>query len=189
MLCSCHTWHYPPPAAKCFKLNFSVRGSIKAFFRPSCIFCKKSFQVWCNCNHSSLTYPVFQNWTENWIISLTSLTLVSLLNWFWISGTNDSEGWLPSYLLPEKEPISSTDKPVEKNEDDHMDFPIPRRLTVEEIPNVINHFRVAARNAVDAGKLIVNIIENKKQIRKSTTLCFQDEIYLLIIIRCCKNRI
>jgi len=78
---------------------------------------------------------------------------------------------------------------VEKNEDDHMDFPIPRRLTIEEIPNVINHFRVAARNAVDAGKLIVNIIENKKQIRKSTTLCFQDEIYLLIIIRCCKNRI
>nr|QHA94738.1 12-oxo-phytodienoic acid reductase [Saccharum hybrid cultivar] len=51
----------------------------------------------------------------------------------------------------EKEPISSTDKPVEKNGDDHMDFPIPRRLTIEEIPNVINHFRIAARNAVDAG--------------------------------------
>ena len=94
------------------------------------------------------------------------------------------------FLLPEKEPISGTDKPVKKNGDDHMDFPIPRRLTIEEIPNVINHFRIAARNSVDAGKLIVNIIENKRQIRKSiTTLCFQDEIYLLIIIRCCKNRI
>uniref|UniRef100_A0A0D3FW96 NADH:flavin oxidoreductase/NADH oxidase N-terminal domain-containing protein n=2 Tax=Oryza TaxID=4527 RepID=A0A0D3FW96_9ORYZ len=49
----------------------------------------------------------------------------------------------------EQEPISSTDKPVEKNED--MDFPVPRRLAVEEIPDVINHFRIAARNAIDAG--------------------------------------
>uniref|UniRef100_A0A0E0DER3 NADH:flavin oxidoreductase/NADH oxidase N-terminal domain-containing protein n=1 Tax=Oryza meridionalis TaxID=40149 RepID=A0A0E0DER3_9ORYZ len=49
----------------------------------------------------------------------------------------------------EQEPISSTDKPVEKNED--MDFPVPRRLAVEEIPDIINHFRIAARNAIDAG--------------------------------------
>jgi 12-oxophytodienoic acid reductase len=58
--------------------------------------------------------------------------------------------------LPEKEPISSTAKPVEKNEDDHMDFPIPRCLAAEDIPNVVNHFRVAARNAMDAGMLIIN---------------------------------
>ncbi|KAL6882703.1 hypothetical protein ACP4OV_011393 [Aristida adscensionis] len=51
----------------------------------------------------------------------------------------------------EKKPISSTDKPVEKNEDDPIDFPIPRRLTVEEIPDVVNYFRLAARNAMDAG--------------------------------------
>lgn len=77
-------------------------------------------------------------------------------------------------FIPEKEPISSTDKPVEKNGDDYMDFPIPRRLTVEEIPDVINHFRIAARNAVDTGKLIVNIIDNKRQIRKTmTTLVFR----------------
>ncbi|KAF0890241.1 hypothetical protein E2562_002659 [Oryza meyeriana var. granulata] len=51
----------------------------------------------------------------------------------------------------EQEPISSTDKPVEKNEHTYMDFPVPRRLAVEEIPDVINHFRMAAGNAIDAG--------------------------------------
>lgn len=89
LVCSCHTWRYPPPAAKCFRLNFSVCCSIKAFYRPSCIFCKKSFQLWCNCNHRSLTYTVLcvpkLNWKFNYI-SLTSLTLVSLLNWFWLFG-------------------------------------------------------------------------------------------------------
>lgn len=59
-------------------------------------------------------------------------------------------------MFSEQEPISSTDKPVEKNED--MDFPVPRRLAVEEIPDVINHFRIAARNAIDAGKMISIII-------------------------------
>nr|CAB3484613.1 unnamed protein product [Digitaria exilis] len=51
----------------------------------------------------------------------------------------------------EKEPISSTAKPVEKNEGNPMDFSNPRCLPVEEIPDVVNHFRVAARNAMDAG--------------------------------------
>ncbi|KAF8714827.1 hypothetical protein HU200_027359 [Digitaria exilis] len=50
-----------------------------------------------------------------------------------------------------KEPISSTAKPVEKNEGNLMDFSNPRCLPVEEIPDVVNHFRVAARNAMDAG--------------------------------------
>jgi protein involved in sex pheromone biosynthesis len=43
---------------------------------------------------------------------------------------------------------------VEKTEDECMVFSIPRRLTVEEIPDVINHFRIAARNAIDAGNFI-----------------------------------
>ncbi|TVU14265.1 hypothetical protein EJB05_37724 [Eragrostis curvula] len=51
----------------------------------------------------------------------------------------------------EEEPVSSTDKPVAKSEDYYMDFSIPRRLTVEEIPDVVNQFRIAARNAIDAG--------------------------------------
>lgn len=33
-----------------------------------------------------------------------------------------------------------------------MDFSIPRSLTEEEIPAVINQFRIAARNALEAGK-------------------------------------
>jgi 12-oxophytodienoic acid reductase len=56
-------------------------------------------------------------------------------------------------LLSEERPISSTDKPVEKNEENYfMDFSTPRPLTVEEIPGVINHFRIAAQNAMEAGK-------------------------------------
>lgn len=52
----------------------------------------------------------------------------------------------------EERPISSTDKPVEKNEENYfMDFSTPRPLTVEEIPGVINHFRIAAQNAMEAG--------------------------------------
>ena len=87
--------------------------------------------------------------------------------------------WLSLYChLPEKEPISSTDKPVEKNEDDHMDFPIPRCLTVEEIPDVVNHFRVAARNAMDAGKLIIDKRDMQVNIkRRPTTTIFSCSQY------------
>ena len=79
--------------------------------------------------------------------------------------------------MPEKEPISSTDKPVEKNEDDHMDFPIPRCLAVEEIPDVINHFRVAARNAMDAGKLIIDKREIMQIIIKEDELLLSSVVY------------
>ena len=88
------------------------------------------------------------------------------------------ERWLFFYFhLPEKEPISSTDKPVEKNEDDHMDFPIPRCLAVEEIPDVINHFRVAARNAMDAGKLIIDKREIMQIIIKEDELLLSSVVY------------
>ncbi|EEF52877.1 12-oxophytodienoate reductase opr, putative [Ricinus communis] len=52
-------------------------------------------------------------------------------------------------------PIASTDKPITAKV--HIDgttpadFPPPRRLTTEEIPQVVNDFRVAARNAIEAG--------------------------------------
>jgi len=88
------------------------------------------------------------------------------------------ERWLFFYFhLPEKEPISSTDKPVEKNEDDHMDFPIPRCLAVEEIPDVINHFRVAARNAMDAGKLIIDKREIMQIIIKEDELLLSSVVH------------
>jgi 12-oxophytodienoic acid reductase len=58
-------------------------------------------------------------------------------------------------VLPsEDRPISSTDKPIEKSRENYfMDFSTPRPLTVEEIPGVIEHFRIAAQNAMEAGKI------------------------------------
>ncbi|KAJ0235933.1 putative 12-oxophytodienoate reductase-like protein 1 [Hirschfeldia incana] len=46
-------------------------------------------------------------------------------------------------------PISSTDKPL--TEDSSNEYTPPRRLRTEEIPNVVNDFRIAARNAIEAG--------------------------------------
>ncbi|GKV35193.1 hypothetical protein SLEP1_g43495 [Rubroshorea leprosula] len=52
-------------------------------------------------------------------------------------------------------PISSTDKPikplVEANGEVIQEFSSPRRLRTDEIPKIINDFRLAARNAIEAG--------------------------------------
>lgn len=52
-------------------------------------------------------------------------------------------------------PVSSTDKPlspqVEANGDVEY-FSPPRRLRTDEIPEIVNDFRLAARNAIEAGK-------------------------------------
>ena len=54
-------------------------------------------------------------------------------------------------------PISCTDKPltpqVRANGVDVAEFSPPRRLSTHEIPGVVNDFRIAARNAMEAGKL------------------------------------
>lgn len=47
-------------------------------------------------------------------------------------------------------PVSSTDKPV--NSVNVAKFTPPRRLETDEIPLIIKDFRVAARNAIEAGK-------------------------------------
>lgn len=53
-------------------------------------------------------------------------------------------------------PISSSDKPlsaqVRANGIDVAQFTPPRRLRTDEIPQIVNDFRVAARNAIEAGK-------------------------------------
>ena len=53
-------------------------------------------------------------------------------------------------------PISCTDKPlmpeVRANGIDVTRFTPPRRLRTEEIPQIVNDFRLAARNAMEAGK-------------------------------------
>ena len=52
-------------------------------------------------------------------------------------------------------PISSTDKPltqqVQSDGVDGAHFSAPRRLTTDEIPQVVNDFWLAARNAMEAG--------------------------------------
>ncbi|AES93722.1 putative 12-oxophytodienoate reductase [Medicago truncatula] len=52
-------------------------------------------------------------------------------------------------------PISPTDKPLtpqlRSNGIDVAEFTPPRRLRIDEIPNLVNDFRLAARNAIEAG--------------------------------------
>ncbi|KAK1305085.1 putative 12-oxophytodienoate reductase 11 [Acorus calamus] len=52
-------------------------------------------------------------------------------------------------------PISSTDKPLEPqlraNGVDSTQFSPPRRLRTDEIPRIVNDFRIAAKNAIEAG--------------------------------------
>ncbi|KAJ4713758.1 12-oxophytodienoate reductase [Melia azedarach] len=50
-------------------------------------------------------------------------------------------------------PISSTDKPLQELPADGTSalFSSPRRLRTEEIPQIVNEFRIAARNAIEAG--------------------------------------
>ncbi|PON73062.1 NADH:flavin oxidoreductase/NADH oxidase, N-terminal [Trema orientale] len=52
-------------------------------------------------------------------------------------------------------PISSSDKPISAqlhdNGFDVIEFSPPRRLRTDEIPHIVNDFRVAARNAIEAG--------------------------------------
>ena len=59
-------------------------------------------------------------------------------------------------------PISSTEKPlilqlradgVELNE-----YSTPRRLTAEEIPDIVNEFRIAAVNAIEAGDALISFL-------------------------------
>lgn len=54
-----------------------------------------------------------------------------------------------------RSPISCTDKPITPLADDPSRFSTPRRLRTDEIPLVVNDFRLAARNAVEAGKLLL----------------------------------
>ncbi|XP_073224594.1 putative 12-oxophytodienoate reductase 11 isoform X4 [Cicer arietinum] len=46
-------------------------------------------------------------------------------------------------------PISSTKKALQK-EGSSTKYPPPRPLTTDEIPNVVNHFKMAAKNAIEA---------------------------------------
>ncbi|KAH0746067.1 hypothetical protein KY285_007724 [Solanum tuberosum] len=51
---------------------------------------------------------------------------------------------LPNFQPNRQAPISSTDKPVKTQTP-------PRQLSTNEIPQIVNDFRIAARNAIEAG--------------------------------------
>ncbi|WOK97389.1 12-oxophytodienoate reductase 5 [Canna indica] len=68
----------------------------------------------------------------------------------WHVGRVSTTGFQPNG----QDPISSTDKPVPKQvyEDGTVEeYSPPRRLRTEEIPGIVNDFRLAARNAIEAG--------------------------------------
>ncbi|XP_031489314.1 putative 12-oxophytodienoate reductase 11 [Nymphaea colorata] len=69
----------------------------------------------------------------------------------WHVGRVSNTGFQPNG----QSPISSTDKPLKpklrSNQVDVAEFSPPRRLKTEEIPEIVNHFRLAARNAIEAG--------------------------------------
>ncbi|GMN30267.1 hypothetical protein TIFTF001_050656 [Ficus carica] len=69
----------------------------------------------------------------------------------WHVGRVSNSGYQPNGQAP----ISSTDKPlapqIRANGIDVARFTPPRRLRTDEIPQIVNDFRVAARNAIEAG--------------------------------------
>ena len=72
----------------------------------------------------------------------------SKICFIWLSFT----GYQPNGQAP----ISSTDKPLtpqlRANGVDVAEFAPPRRLMTEEIPQIVNDFKLAAINAIEAGK-------------------------------------
>ncbi|KAL5778766.1 hypothetical protein ACOSQ2_009503 [Xanthoceras sorbifolium] len=69
----------------------------------------------------------------------------------WHVGRVSNQGFQPNGQAP----ISCTDKPLtpqlRSNGIDVAQFTPPRRLRTDEIPQIVNDFRVAARNAIEAG--------------------------------------
>ncbi|KAL2349462.1 hypothetical protein Fmac_003462 [Flemingia macrophylla] len=66
----------------------------------------------------------------------------------WHVGRVSNSGYQPNGQAP----ISSTDKLVSQgNTNEGVEFTPPRPLRTDEIPHVVNDFRFAARNAIEAG--------------------------------------
>ncbi|XP_004294509.1 PREDICTED: 12-oxophytodienoate reductase 2-like [Fragaria vesca subsp. vesca] len=69
----------------------------------------------------------------------------------WHVGRVSNSGYQPNGQAP----VSSTDKPltpqIRGNGIDVAQFTPPRRLRTDEIPQIVNDFRLAARNAMEAG--------------------------------------
>ncbi|KAJ6877787.1 12-oxophytodienoate reductase 2-like [Populus alba x Populus x berolinensis] len=64
----------------------------------------------------------------------------------WHAGRVSKSGFQPDGQAP----VSSTDKPI-SSQVEGMECTPPRRLRTDEIPQIVNDFRIAARNAMEAG--------------------------------------
>ena len=65
---------------------------------------------------------------------------------------------LTGYQPNGQAPISSTDKPIRLNDIDVSEFTPPRRLRTDEIAQVVDDFRLAAKNSIEAGNLSSRLI-------------------------------
>lgn len=52
-------------------------------------------------------------------------------------------------------PISCTDKGIPDDEISGLKFSPPRKLRTEEISDIVNDFKLAAINAIEAGKFLL----------------------------------
>lgn len=68
-------------------------------------------------------------------------------------------------------PLSSTDKGVTPGIEG-VNWSPPRRITVEEISQVVNDFRLAARNAMEAGTEIYGLKYKILMIERTSIRCF-----------------
>jgi hypothetical protein len=73
---------------------------------------------------------------------------------------------------------------VRSNGIDIATFSTPRRLETHEIPSVINDFKVAARNAVEAGKCLSTTLSVRiaKEQECKISFCFLYHMSLFMLV-------
>ncbi|KAM0908091.1 hypothetical protein ACQ4PT_015671 [Festuca glaucescens] len=84
-------------------------------------------------------------------------------------------------------PISSTDKqvtPQVSHDGSVLEFAAPRRLETEEIPHIVNDFRIAARNAIRAGNKVPKPILNSQASKEFFFILEGAQIFQTVLSIC-----
>ena len=71
-------------------------------------------------------------------------------------------------------PVSSSDKQIttqKKGGFDALEFSPPRRLGTDEIPHIVNDFRLAAKNAIEAGNFFYLFLVKEIELYYIYTSC------------------
>ena len=78
-------------------------------------------------------------------------------------------------------PVSSTDRgiaPVTQHDGSVSVFSPPRRLRIDELPQIVNDFRLAARNAIEAGPLfLLSLIHLSVNLRRPSLSLFLSSFF------------